>query len=55
MLRDTSAWVAWNGAYTSAMTEIADQTRPAGRAPGEVERLVEDAEARTAEAFRCLH
>jgi PPOX class probable FMN-dependent enzyme len=34
---------------------IADQTRPAERAQTEHERLIQEAEARTAEAYRCLY
>jgi PPOX class probable FMN-dependent enzyme len=34
---------------------IEDQTRPAERAPAEHERIVHAAEARTAEAYRCLY
>jgi PPOX class probable FMN-dependent enzyme len=34
---------------------IADQTRPAEREQGEHERLIQEAEERTAEAYRCLY
>jgi PPOX class probable FMN-dependent enzyme len=34
---------------------IADQTRPAGRPELDHERLIQDAEAATAEAYRCLY